>query len=360
MKNKEDNLLFLYNFGNCVNPVTGGQVYDGRLYETLKSLLGNSILYVSNKDFPVSNIYITAIYLLFNFWKYQAKVIIVNASKPLAYLPYFLILRYILRRKTYCIVHHLSFFEIKGKIKRVIYKYIEILFLKISYGVICPNPYVRDQLKNFNIKRIFSINHYFDNVNQKIDLIKNKSKIKLLFVGTIEKRKGLEYLLKALNHIDTKMKNKITVDIVGNIKYDQYFDELNFLVKNYNLSGIVKFKGRLKSSELSNEYKNADIFIFPSLLEGLGLVLLEAMSYSLPVIAFNNSAIPLTVKDKYNGLLCKNQDWIDMSGKIEILLNNIELRKYLSKNARKTFESTWKKKDFINSVENFLKYNKLK
>lgn len=62
------------------------------------------------------------------------------------------------------------------------------------------------------------------------------------------------------------------------------------------LEDVVSFSGRVSDEELRNYYSKAYCFVLPSLLEGYGMVLIEAMSYGLPVIAFNNSAIPFTLR----------------------------------------------------------------
>lgn len=77
------------------------------------------------------------------------------------------------------------------------------------------------------------------------------------------------------------------------------------LVHLYGLEDVVTFVGRISDEELKSYYSRAYCFVFPSLLEGYGMVLIEAMSYGLPVIAFDNSAIPFTVKNDRNGILVR-------------------------------------------------------
>lgn len=92
-------------------------------------------------------------------------------------------------------------------------------------------------------------------------------------------------------------RKNIHLDVVGNISSKNYYNKLRILVSENGLEDVVSFSGRVSDEELRNYYSKAYCFVLPSLLEGYGMVLIEAMSYGLPVIAFNNSAIPFTLKD---------------------------------------------------------------
>ena len=108
--------------------------------------------------------------------------------------------------------------------------------------------------------------------------------INLLFVSRLIERKGLQdiipYMLKVRDYCHSKGKSLI-IHIVGD---GPYKDNLIELVKKYNLQDTVIFHGQKIKSELPAYYKNADIFIFPSRKEGMPNVVLEAMSYGLPIL----------------------------------------------------------------------------
>jgi len=78
----------------------------------------------------------------------------------------------------------------------------------------------------------------------------------------------------------------------------------------------------------------SDVFILPSKYEGLGLVLLEAMSSKTPIIASNSSAIPELIKNNYNGFLFKEGDYKDLAKKMKYIENK-NLRKKFSRNSVK-------------------------
>ena len=75
-------------------------------------------------------------------------------------------------------------------------------------------------------------------------------------------------------------------------------------VDNLQLTDKVIFAGKLSSGEVREAMKDCYVFVLPSLSEGFGRVLIEAMALSKPVIASNVGGIPEIVKDGENGFLC--------------------------------------------------------
>lgn len=190
------------------------------------------------------------------------------------------------------------------------------------------------------------------------DVAKNDKK-DLLYIGTIEERKGLIYLLKAINSIPVDIKSKIKVNIVGS--YDSgsnYYKELSAYIGDNDLENIVKFHGWVGDDEIIKMKNQASFFVFPSLYEGFGMVIGEAMLYGLPVVAFNNSAMPYTITDNFNGLLAKDKDYIDLGDKLIKLIVNQDLIRKLSEGALQTsgFLNTAFdfKQGIYNSLENYL------
>jgi len=107
---------------------------------------------------------------------------------------------------------------------------------------------------------------------------KESKSIRLISVGRLIERKGYEYLVKALKGIN----HNITLTLIGdgNLK-----DHLRELSKKTSVS--VEFKGALAHMEIARELQKADIFIMPSLNEGMSNSVLEAMACGLPIITTN-------------------------------------------------------------------------
>jgi glycosyltransferase involved in cell wall biosynthesis len=178
----------------------------------------------------------------------------------------------------------------------------------------------------------------------------------ILFAGTITKRKGVHILIDALNTIN-KQGTNFNCTIVGMAHSgDKYGKFILNKIEKYKLKDKITLAGHVSETKLAEYYSRADIFAFPSMLEGYGMVLLEAMSFALPVVAFNNSAMPYTVKDGINGLLCKNGNVTDFAEKLRTLINDNALWKKLSKGALQTSKQTRKMTDMYPNIDKFIQW----
>lgn len=145
---------------------------------------------------------------------------------------------------------------------------------------------------------------------------------RILFVGRLVERKGLIYLISAMEVLK-KRGIRAELRIVGE-------GPLMESLRNYakGLEDSVKFLGKVSSQELVEEYKNSDIFVLPSIVdsrgdtEGLGVVLLEALSFGLPVIASRVGGIPDIVENGKTGILVPEKDPMAIADAIVRLLSN--------------------------------------
>jgi len=102
----------------------------------------------------------------------------------------------------------------------------------------------------------------------------------ILTVSTISPRKNIDTLIKAFNEIDNKENIKLV--IAGSNGW--MYESIHYLVCDLNLSDRIVFTGKVNDDELKFLYKNASVFVYPSLYEGFGLPPLEAMSYGVRTI----------------------------------------------------------------------------
>ncbi|MEO0215160.1 MAG: glycosyltransferase family 4 protein [candidate division WOR-3 bacterium] len=148
----------------------------------------------------------------------------------------------------------------------------------------------------------------------------------ILFVGRLVERKGVRYLIEATKILRGKGVNA-SLHIVGDGPLRKELEELS---KGLGLEDVVLFKGKIGSQELINEYENSNIFVLPSIIdsrgdtEGLGVVLIEALTFGLPVIASRVGGIPDIIIDKETGLLVNEKDPVSLASAIEYLLLNWE------------------------------------
>ncbi len=165
-------------------------------------------------------------------------------------------------------------------------------------------------------------------------------KINLLFVGRIEERKGLIYLLRAYQILERKFKNlRLIIVGEGPLKGD-----CEDFVKENDLKEI-HFEEEKTDQELVSYYNTADIFISPAIFgESFGIVLLEAMACGKPVVAFANEGYKEFLKGKKGGVLAKNRDENDLTEKISALIENPKLRKKMGERGlNEAKEYAWQK-----------------
>ena len=105
---------------------------------------------------------------------------------------------------------------------------------------------------------------------------------------------------------------------------------------------FVFFHGWAPDSMVPRYYKSADICVFPSRLEGFGIVILEAMASGIPIIASNTGGIREIISNGKNGMLFKPGDADALSKAILALYQDLDLRKKISQAALKTVtEYNW-------------------
>lgn len=150
-------------------------------------------------------------------------------------------------------------------------------------------------------------------------------KINILFVGRLDKRKGIEYLLKAYQRLSQLEKN-IRLIIVGDGPQKQ--KAKNF-VKDEGLKNVV-FVRAVTRFELPAWYVTADIFCSPATHgESFGVVLLEAMAAGLPIVAFDNPGYKSIFPEFARGFLVPNKNISALTQTLLILATNPDLRKQL-------------------------------
>lgn len=139
--------------------------------------------------------------------------------------------------------------------------------------------------------------------------------IKIGFLGRIVQNKGAQFLVKALGLLVNKKKLNCEIVIGGDGKYLKALKHLTFL---YGLNDRVNFLGYINEKQAF--FNAIDIFCLPSLRETFGLVLLESMAHSVPVIASNIPGIDEVIVHGENGMLFTPGDHHDLADKIENLI----------------------------------------
>ncbi len=173
-------------------------------------------------------------------------------------------------------------------------------------------------------------------------------KFKILFVGRHIERKGIGYLIEAAKYLP---RDKFEIRIVGvgdlTDKLKTQAAEVASAAEthgNHETSfepAEIIFTGKLSPEELANEYKTANVFTLPAIVdskgdtEGLGVVLIEAMELGLPVVASNVGGIPDVVVDGESGILVPEKDPQALADAFKRLEANPALVQQLLEGSRK-------------------------
>jgi glycosyltransferase involved in cell wall biosynthesis len=162
----------------------------------------------------------------------------------------------------------------------------------------------------------------------------------IMFAGNVIPRKGVEYLIRAAEILNDE---KILLLIVGNTNLDrEYAEKVIDYAKKKRIN--AKFTGFVPYEDLKALYKACDIFVLPSLEEGFGIVLTEALASGKPLIGTNIGGILAQIKDGWNGFLVEPGDEKGLAERIRYLIENEEERIRMGKNSKKLAEEfDWKK-----------------
>jgi len=157
---------------------------------------------------------------------------------------------------------------------------------------------------------------------------KHKRPIRLLFVGECTQVKGLLYLVKAMSLLK---EHDLVLDIAGSYdKNSAYYKDIIKIVNRENLLDRINFLNFVNPDVLYNLYRESTIYVMPSLSEGYGKTLAEALSFGLPIVASRAGAIPEMVEDGVNAILVEPGNPSELAAGIRRLCQDSELRAKMS------------------------------
>ncbi|MFH1778045.1 MAG: glycosyltransferase family 4 protein [Candidatus Omnitrophota bacterium] len=186
----------------------------------------------------------------------------------------------------------------------------------------------------------------------------NQGKWKVLYVGRLEKRKGIQVLIKAIPEIlqqvpDTEFNiigrdsyvNGESVSFTGRAEDSFQRKLLKDIPRQYLKK--IKFIGYAEDKQLEEYYQSCDVFVAPSLYESFGFIYIEAMSYAKPVVGCSVGGVPEVIKDGETGILVAPEDHYQLTQAIIRLLKNKELRVRMGINARKHVEANFTREQMV-------------
>lgn len=329
-KNAEQLLYFAY---------TSTKITNEQNYE----LKQNNIILVNlglKKPFPITVAF--GHYFLRKFKKEASlcNAILVRAPSPLA--PYFYSRFRKLTKISYLMVgdymegiKHQNFNLIKQRLINLfthINEYFQNKAIRNSGCIVNSIPLkIKYEKLNTKVAIVKTTTLTKDDFYERNNTCSDPGNIKLLFVGRIEKAKGMDELLAAFTLLREKS-YLVSLHLAGWDTNDakKYFQLLN---ENSLTANSWHYHGMLGIKDLFKLYQSSDIFVLPSHHEGFPRVIWEAMANSLPVIATNVGSIPFYLKNKHNAILIEPKNKNALYASIIELINNNELRKNNIENA---------------------------
>lgn len=173
------------------------------------------------------------------------------------------------------------------------------------------------------------------------ETVANTPKPYFLFVGVIKERKNILNLVRAFEEFKRNDPARTSLVIAGKGE-GEYFQKVRRCVQESELGASVIFTGHVSDEQLSYLYANAEAFVFPSLLEGFGLPILEAMDCGVPVITSSRGALREIAQGA--ALLVNPEDQSELAGAMRRIVNDKKLHSELvSKGYQRSKEYSWEK-----------------
>lgn len=196
---------------------------------------------------------------------------------------------------------------------------------------------------------IVGVSHFFGDIFKRLELNKNiivlyniaekplytkqvvnKTKLDILFLGAIDDNKGIFDVLGmwAANSNELSDKFNLTICGIGDDK------RLTKYITSQKLSSNITYLGWVDKARKNELLSHTDIYIQPSHFESLGIAIIEALSYGVPVIASNTGGIPELIEEGVNGHLIEVGNMRQLKDRLLIFFNNKHILADYSENAK--------------------------
>ena len=206
---------------------------------------------------------------------------------------------------------HFQAAGIAGKIDNmnVVLRKLLMLTHSYCYGGIALTNYGKEDPLSLKMKKVVILNNGIEDTYDPRLENNNSDSVTILYVGHVCNDKGVPSLIRAFNKVSRDYKN-LSLCIVGECLTPYTEKDLLQEIQNCHQSLDVKYLGLKKGAELSKEFANADLLVFPSIApyESFGLVMIEGMMWGLPIIASDWRANKEVLGDEIGGVCYEIKD----------------------------------------------------
>ncbi len=199
---------------------------------------------------------------------------------------------------------------------------------KLDYLVVVSNnlkEYYEDKLKK---TKVVYIPNVLDNIPKEVSKLNNKN---IVCIGRLSKEKGYMDLLDIFNDIH-KIYDDWILNIIGD--GDEKENIKNYIINN-KLEKSIVLHGFQNKDYIDKILNGSSIYLMTSYTESFGIVLIEAMSHGIPCISYTSAeGANEIIENNINGYLINNRNKDEYIEKLELLIDDYNLRKKLGNNAR--------------------------
>ncbi len=221
-------------------------------------------------------------------------------------------------------------------------RYLTLIFSRAKGCIILGESLV-ESIEGFSRGEIYVIPNCVEDTRKNKNAMQQKGEdsnaLKILFLANLTASKGVWTLLKAIPEVISELKD-IRFIIAGPWQDEELENSVMKFISDNSIEDFVQFPGPFYGEEKEKIFERSDLFVFPTNypLETFGLVNLEAMRASLPVISTDIGTIPEVVVDGKTGFIIQPEDVDGLAKKIIYLAKHAEIRRKMGKTGRKRFE----------------------
>jgi glycosyltransferase involved in cell wall biosynthesis len=174
----------------------------------------------------------------------------------------------------------------------------------------------------------------------------------ILFVGALQETKGISVLVEACRILENRGVD-FKLHLVGGWESREFQERVMAKINEYKLEDRIILEGVLSADKKFDRYRHADIFCYPTFYEceTFGIVLLEAMQFSLPVVASRWRGVQSVVRDGETGFLVPPKDSSALADKLQILIDDPVLRRQMQENGRRVYLREYTMEQFHRNME---------
>ena len=246
--------------------------------------------------------------------------------------------------KTKKIIYHGPYNDIKNKFAHHLFDLLFLRNIKTNYSfILTKSNLARDYLKQKGFIHIKTVGVGLDTDKFKNTIqwekstfskLQNKlgSSPTLLYIGKIEERRNIEFILKILYEL--KKRIKFNFLLIGDGE-EKYVKKCLDLINQYDLKDTITYFSKIEQNEIRYAYETSRLFIFPSNYEIFGMVLLESLYFDCPVLSSYNGGASVLLTNQYQNMIIHNfsvNEWVE---RIFQLLSNKDyanIKDYINRN----------------------------